>query len=474
MSAPASRRGARGSCGGRHRASTRPTAVYAVIAGTAQPAGAQAAASNPASLELVAATALLVAVLLAGALAALWRLLRQGWRHAARIGSLQAERDALGELVELAAGWTWRSDERHRLVSLHPASGDESAYGDRPLWEQFPEVGEPTLRSQLHAQALALAAVVVLQAGGASRRCLLHGRRIAGGDGFAGYMGTLRECAADAAAPPKALSADARRGPAPAPGAPVATPVAAPVAAPLAAPFAAPGATPSAAKATPDDADTKAYAYALSHDLRAPLRIVEGFAKILKEDYGGLLDRVGNGHLDRVLAAAERMNAMIDALLAMSRLAEQPLGAETVDLSRIAAEVAADLARHDPARVVRWSIEPGMVAVGDAALLRSVVENLLGNAWKYSSKRPEADIRFERHASVAGAFTVHDNGAGFDMRHAERLFGLFQRLHGASDFEGSGVGLASVRRIVRRHGGEVWAEGEPGRGASFHFSLGTR
>ena len=228
------------------------------------------------------------------------------------------------------------------------------------------------------------------------------------------------------------------------------------------------------------DADTASLVYTMSHDLRAPIRVVEGFTRIVKEDYGRQLDRVGNDHLDRVLAAGARMNQMIDAVLTMARLASQPLARQSVDLSQLAAFVADDLRRAAPERVVELTIEPGLRARGDPTLLRLVLENLLGNAWKYSSRNPQARIEF---GSVAEAgrpgeapssrrvFAVRDNGAGFDMRVADRLFGLFQRLHSAKDFPGTGVGLASVRRIVQRHGGEVWAESEPGRGASFFFSL---
>jgi len=209
----------------------------------------------------------------------------------------------------------------------------------------------------------------------------------------------------------------------------------------------------------------------VSHDLRAPIRVVEGFTKILKEDYGRLLDRVGNDHLDRVLGAAARMNSMIDALLALSRLSSQPLARQPVNLSQLAAFVADDLRRQSGERKVQVSIQPGLQAVGDPTLLRLVLENLLGNAWKYTGKCAQAQIVFERHPQRSDTYTVRDNGAGFDMRFADRLFGVFQRLHSASDFPGTGVGLASVRRIVQRHGGEVWAEAEVAHGAAFHFSL---
>ena len=222
------------------------------------------------------------------------------------------------------------------------------------------------------------------------------------------------------------------------------------------------------------DDETASLVYTVSHDLRAPIRVVDGFTRIVKEDYGRQLDRVGNDHLDRVLAAAARMNQMIDAVLTMARLATQPLVRQPVDLSQLAGFVIDDLRRAAPERQVEVQIEPGLRSRGDPTLLRLVLENLLGNAWKYSGQNPRAKIEFGCSRDEEGArwvYAVRDNGAGFDMRVADRLFGLFQRLHSAKDFPGTGVGLASVRRIVQRHGGQVWAESEPGRGAVFYFTL---
>jgi len=228
------------------------------------------------------------------------------------------------------------------------------------------------------------------------------------------------------------------------------------------------------AAANPRDAESDGFHTLVSHDLRAPIRVVEGFTRIVKEDYGHLLDPVGIDHLDRVLGAAGRMNHMIDALLALSRLAAQPVFRSPVDLSLLAATIVEDLRKLHPERVVTVEIEPGMVAFGDPTLLRMALENLLGNAWKYTGNLPSAQVSFRRHGSERATFTVRDNGAGFDMRYVDRLFGVFQRLHSASEFPGTGVGLASVRQIVRLHGGEIRAEGEPDRGALFHFSLPDR
>jgi signal transduction histidine kinase len=233
--------------------------------------------------------------------------------------------------------------------------------------------------------------------------------------------------------------------------------------------------------ATVHEGDT--FSFTVSHDLRAPIRVVEGFTRIVKEDYGKLLDRVGNDHLDRVLGAATRMNLMIDALLTLARLSTQPLAQQPVNLSQLASYIMDDLKRGAPERQADIDIEPGLTAHGDPTLLRLVLENLLGNAWKYSGRCHRAQIALRTVPNDnaqpnapgrpgARAFVVRDNGAGFDMRSADRLFGLFQRLHSNSDFPGHGVGLASVRRIVKRHGGDIWAEAEVGRGAAFFFTLG--
>ena len=219
------------------------------------------------------------------------------------------------------------------------------------------------------------------------------------------------------------------------------------------------------------ESNPESFGTLVSHDLRAPIRVVEGFARIVKEDYAPVLDRIGIDHLERVLGAAARMNHMIDALLALSKLSSQPIARVPVDLSQLAGYIVEDLRRLAPERRVEVEIATGLTTTGDPTLLRTVLENLLGNAWKYTGNANPARIAFVRHASDPDGFTVRDNGAGFDMRFADRLFGAFQRMHSASEFPGTGVGLASVRRIVRRHGGEVSAEGEPERGASFHFSL---
>lgn len=229
-----------------------------------------------------------------------------------------------------------------------------------------------------------------------------------------------------------------------------------------------------AAETAVSAADQDSFVYSVSHDLRAPLRVVDGFARILKEDYGRFLDRIGNDHLDRVLSASARMNSMIDALLALSRLQSQPLARKPVDLSQLASYIVEDLRSQAPERQASVTIEPGLVVHGDPTLLRIAMENLLGNAWKYSGQceRTVIEFRCEQQAEHGRVFVVADQGAGFDMRFADRLFGVFQRLHSPKDFQGTGVGLASVRRILRRHGGDIWAESEVGKGARFYFTLG--
>lgn len=224
------------------------------------------------------------------------------------------------------------------------------------------------------------------------------------------------------------------------------------------------------------EAEQEALRYALSHDLRAPLRVIDGFTRIVKEDHGRHLDKLGQDHLERVLAASARMNGMIDAILAQAQLATQPVDRQAIDLSALVKDVADEQSVVRTASTsVEWVIQPGLCAKADATLLRRVIENLVGNALKYSAKVPSPRIEFGcMPATNPPVFFVRDNGAGFDMQHADKLFGMFQRLHSARDFEGTGVGLAGVRNIIRRHDGRVWAEAQPGQGACFYFTLTDR
>lgn len=218
--------------------------------------------------------------------------------------------------------------------------------------------------------------------------------------------------------------------------------------------------------------ELEAFSYSVSHDLRAPLRHIEGFASILLEDCIGGLSEEGKDSLFRISRASRRMAELIDDLLNLSRYSRTEMAFDLVDLSDMAHEIAGELAKSEPGRAVTVTIREGLSVCGDANLLRVVMENLLGNAWKYTARAPEALIEFgveERDGKRA--YFVRDNGAGFDMTYAGKLFNAFQRLHGSDEFEGNGIGLATVRRIILRHGGEVWADACPDRGATFFFTL---
>ena len=218
--------------------------------------------------------------------------------------------------------------------------------------------------------------------------------------------------------------------------------------------------------------ELEAFSYSVSHDLRTPLRSMAGFSQMLIEDYEDELDETGKDYLRRIQAASGRMGDLIDNLLYLSRVSRQEMRREKVDLSTLARRVAEDLRRREPGRRARFDITDGLSVMGDAGLLKVALENLLGNAWKFTSKEPEAEIGFgvvEQDGEPV--YYVRDNGVGFDEAYADKLFGPFQRLHGEDEFEGTGVGLATVARIIRRHGGSLRAEGEVGRGATFHFTL---
>ena len=219
--------------------------------------------------------------------------------------------------------------------------------------------------------------------------------------------------------------------------------------------------------------ELESFSYSVSHDLRAPLRSIDGFAQALTEDYDARLDETGRDYLSRIRAAAQRMGALIDDLLSLSRVTRFELTRSTVDLSAMVQETARRLREGDPHRQVEWRIQPNVTVAGDSRLLRLALDNLLENAWKFTGKRDRAAIEFgvTTHPDTGRAFVVRDNGAGFDMAHAGKLFGAFQRLHGVSEFPGTGIGLATVQRVIRRHGGRIWAEAAPGAGASFFFTL---
>jgi len=215
-----------------------------------------------------------------------------------------------------------------------------------------------------------------------------------------------------------------------------------------------------------------AFSYSVSHDLRAPLRSIDGFSQALLEDCADGLDEQGKDYLQRVRASSQRMGELIDDLLNLSRVARSEIRREKVDLSQMVKAIAAELQQREPEREVEFDIEAGLAATGDAQLLRVALENLLENAWKFTSKHPSARIEFG--TTENGGFTayyVRDDGVGFNMAYADKLFGAFQRLHSINEFGGTGIGLATVQRIIYRHGGRVWAEGAVNQGATFYFTL---
>ena len=374
-----------------------------------------------------------------------------GWHLGVRLArrqlgeALREARQQAQLLTQLQPDWQWATDAGHHLTrwqapqgavaSSWVSSGGAAAATQAP-WDRFeldsPQGGD-SLRARLEDGA-SFGPLAVRARDGAAESWLLRGIACVDGQGrFAGYQGTARR---------------------------------------LEAPPASAGVAPPPATLALIE-EHAAFSYTVSHDLRAPLRVVEGFAKILKEDYGRSLDRIGNGHLDRVMGAAGRMNGMIDALLSLAQLSARPLACESVELSQLAGLVIDDLRRGAPERTIEVRLQSPLPVRGDPTLLRMLLENLLCNAWKYTGKCAAPCIEFDAKDDGSGrcVYCVSDNGAGFDMRFADRLFGAFQRLHSASDFQGTGVGLASVQRIVRRHGGNIWAEAEVGQGARFYFTL---
>ncbi|WP_157679826.1 sensor histidine kinase [Nitrosococcus watsonii] len=218
--------------------------------------------------------------------------------------------------------------------------------------------------------------------------------------------------------------------------------------------------------------ELEAFSYSVSHDLRAPLRSIDGFSQALLEDYEDKLDREGQGYLQRVRAATQRMGRLIDDLLQLSRISRVEMIPQKVDLSRLAQEIATTLRTEEPQRQVEFCIGQDLTASGDSRLLRILLDNLLGNAWKFSANQPQARITLGMLAKEGKpVFFVRDNGAGFDMRYIDKLFDPFQRLHGANEYPGTGIGLATAQRVVHRHGGQIWAEGQINQEATFYFTL---
>ena len=218
--------------------------------------------------------------------------------------------------------------------------------------------------------------------------------------------------------------------------------------------------------------ELEAFSYSVSHDLRTPLRAMDGFSRTLLKDYGDQLDERGRDRLDRIRAAAQRMAALIDDLLKLSRVSRTELKRERVDLTQLANKVMTSLQGAEPDRALRFIVQSGLVARGDVPLLQVVLENLLGNAWKFTSKRSEATIEIGSKTDGDDiVYFVRDNGAGFDMAYADKLFGAFQRLHDARDFPGTGIGLATVQRVIHKHGGRIWSESAVDEGATFYFTV---
>jgi DNA-binding response OmpR family regulator len=218
--------------------------------------------------------------------------------------------------------------------------------------------------------------------------------------------------------------------------------------------------------------ELESFSYSVAHDLRAPLRSIDGFGLALLEDYGDKLDDDGKQYLTYVRESAQQMAQLIDDMLALSQVTRGEFERAAVDVSAIARGIGAQLQRASPDRRVEFTVDEGLTAEGDARLVAIAFENLLGNAWKFTGKSDPA--RIEVGVTADGALFVRDNGAGFDMAYKEKLFGMFQRLHSRKEFDGTGIGLATVHRIIRRHGGKIWAEGAVGAGATFFFTLGAR
>jgi len=218
-----------------------------------------------------------------------------------------------------------------------------------------------------------------------------------------------------------------------------------------------------------------AFAYSVSHDLRAPLRALNGFSQLLLDDYADQLDETGVAHLHRLQANATHMAQLIEDLLRLSKTTRAELHRQRVDLGQLGASIGQELQANDPGREVDIIVDATMTALADWHLIRVAVSNLMSNAWKFSARQSRGEIHFGSvHTGPPGVFFVRDNGVGFDARYSGRIFEPFQRLHDKADFDGSGIGLAIVHRIIHRHGGSIWAQSSPGHGATFYFTLDSR
>jgi light-regulated signal transduction histidine kinase (bacteriophytochrome) len=218
--------------------------------------------------------------------------------------------------------------------------------------------------------------------------------------------------------------------------------------------------------------ELESFSYSVSHDLRGPLRTIKGFSDILLEDYGDKFDANGQEFMRRIKSGADKMNELIDDMLSLAKISRQEMNVEEIDLSAMVSAIIEELQQTEPQRSIETLIAQDIHGRADARLVNIVLSNLIGNAWKYSSKIPHAVIEFGT-VEISGEKTyfIKDNGAGFDMTHAKRLFTPFQRLHSENEFPGTGIGLAIVSKVIQRHGGRIWPESEVGKGASFHFTL---
>jgi signal transduction histidine kinase len=425
-------------------------ALSLALAAIALPAGAASAqaiataagGSNPVST--LSATGLMglvgVAAVLGAGAALAGVALASRLRHGREFKQLQAQ-------LAAAAHWIWRCDQDGRITDIaalratSPTALDLAAARGKSLWQ--------LLAPQAVCPAELQQALATRQAAGPL--LLQHNRRVlalaltpaASGTGFAGTaldLGSLGGQLQDlGAAGSNAQPLERQRQ------------------------------LELAAR------ELDSFAHSVSHDLRAPLRVVDGFAAILLEDYADArkpLDDLGREHIRRIIAAGSRMNSMIDTLLSMSRMTAAELTRERVSITHLAQELADELRATDRSRRVQFVIGEQLSADGDRTLLRLVLQNLMGNAFKFTGKVNPARIEVGSDTSGPTAvFFVRDNGAGFDMRFADKLFGVFQRFHSANEFPGTGVGLATVQRIIRKHGGRIWAESQPGAGATFFFTL---
>ncbi len=398
----------------------------------------------------VASSALLLGALCAGAVLALAAVVVAQKLRSGR------ELAALRRSLTTGADWWWRTDADLNVTALEtgdrrPPWLEAVPMRGRKPWQFEVDAGIPAAaRHAIDTRAPFYDAVVEMAAGPSRRLIAISGAPLFSGTGrFIGYAGVGRDLTELAAAL------------APAPAAASAT-----------------DAAERERRLELAVRELDSFAHSVSHDLRAPLRVVDGFANIVLEDYaetGRPLDELGRGHLKRIVAAAQRMNSMIDTLLAMSKMTSRELQRERVNLTQLARDLAGELREQQPSRAVEFVIAEDLACDGDRTLLRMVLQNLIGNAFKFTARAQAPRIEFGRQPAdpPAGvpAYFVRDNGAGFDMRFADRMFGLFQRLHSANEFPGTGVGLATVQRIVHKHGGRIWAEGAPGKGATFYFTL---